>query len=176
MICLKFLKARIALGKPNWQHFGSLSHCWRCGGIFGRDIEPGSQVVHHIIPTSEGGPDSRDNRSLICGSCHAVVHRVYLPNNRIGKKRTRDGNTRIVAQFRQGVTISQALPSNDFALGTCEQCGTMGQITGATEGYWRGEGLLVFLDCAGCRHKFAIPFIGAVDLPPTDPLSVICSQ
>jgi HNH endonuclease len=161
-------------GKSNWQKFGSPDHCWRCGGGFGKEIEPGSQVVHHIIPTSEGGSDTADNRASLCSNCHSVVHRFYLPTGLIGAKRTRDGTSRVVGEF-SGLRISQILPSEDHALGMCEKCGIRGTVTGVTEGYWNGEGVAVFLDCSGCGLKFAIPFIGTLEAPAFDPFSVLNS-
>src|SRR2546421_5944179 len=92
-------------GQKNWEKLGSQKNCWRCGGEFGKDVEPGSQVWHHIIPSSEGGPDSVDNRSLLCGNCHNAVHRFYLPTDRIGKKRTRDGKWRRVVKFEEGIEL-----------------------------------------------------------------------
>jgi hypothetical protein len=67
-------------GQTNWEKLGSQTHCWRCGGEFGKDIEPGSHRCHHIIPLLEGGPDTVDNKSLLCGNCDNVVHRFYLPS------------------------------------------------------------------------------------------------
>lgn len=31
--------------------------------------------VHHSIPLSVGGDDSRDNLIVCCGKCHAILHR-----------------------------------------------------------------------------------------------------
>jgi hypothetical protein len=38
-------------------------------------------------------------------------------------------------------------------------CGDTGKITGVSEGYWDGKGMIVFLDCKACGHLFAIPFL-----------------
>lgn len=161
-------------GKPNWLRLGATDHCWRCGGQFGIDIEPGSQVLHHILPTSEGGPDTPDNKSFLCSNCHSVVHRYYLPTGKIGKKRTRDGASRLVGKFRGGIKISKVLPTPDHDLGDCHDCGAKGKVVGVSEGYWNGEGLIVFLECPGCGLKFAEPFIGTDETPTTNPLSAIC--
>ena len=34
--------------------------------------------VHHKHPTAYGGPDTPDNRCLLCASCHAAVHRIAI--------------------------------------------------------------------------------------------------
>jgi hypothetical protein len=34
--------------------------------------------VHHKHPTAYGGPDTPDNKCLLCASCHSAVHRVAL--------------------------------------------------------------------------------------------------
>ncbi len=161
-------------GKPNWLKLSSTDHCWRCGGRFGDEIEPGSHVVHHIIPKSEGGSDSPDNKSLLCSNCHSVVHRYYLPNGKIGRKRTRDGASRLAGRFKGGVEIFKKLPNPDHSVGSCYDCRARGIVTGVSEGYWNGEGLLVFLDCPACGLKFAEPFIGTDEAPAIDPISVIC--
>lgn len=161
-------------GKRNWEHLGSKESCWRCGTALNK-LEPGSVVKHHILPKSEGGSESSDNKSILCSNCHSVVHTYYLPTGKIGRKRTRDGASRLVGKFKDGTTISQLLPSPDHALGNCHKCGIQGKIVGVTEGYWNGEGLIVFLDCtnAKCGQKFGEPFIGTGEAPTIDPVSEI---
>ena len=162
-------------GRPNWHMLGASDKCWRCGGQFGDELEPGSHVWHHIIPESEGGPDTPDNKALLCSNCHSVVHRYYLPTGSIGRKRTRDGASRLVGKFKNGTTLSQLLPSPDHRLGYCTKCGACGTVTGVSEGYWKGEGLLVFLDCEECGLKFGEPFIGTHEAPPIDRISGVIS-
>ena len=31
--------------------------------------------LHHIVPISEGGPNTEDNLMVICPTCHAKIHR-----------------------------------------------------------------------------------------------------
>src|SRR5262245_2434413 len=93
------------LGNENWLKFGSPDHCWRCGGRFGVEIEPGSQVLHHILPETEGGPNTPDNKALLCSNCHSVIHRYYLPTGKIGKRRTRTGATRLVGNLKGGIQL-----------------------------------------------------------------------
>ncbi len=163
-------------GHKNWEKLGSESHCWRCGGEFGKDLEPGSHAWHHIIPSSEGGPDTVDNRSLLCGNCHNAVHRFYLPTNRIGKKRTRDGKWRRVVKFEEGIEMSQDIPAADGSLASCRECESRGIVVGVSEGYWDGEGMMVFLNCSECDHRFAVPFIGARNAPQIDPYAVLFDE
>lgn len=33
--------------------------------------------LHHVIPVSESGPDTRENCVLLCPNCHAVAHWRY---------------------------------------------------------------------------------------------------
>jgi len=155
-------------GQMNWEKLGSQTHCWRCGGEFGKDIESGSQVRHHIIPTSEGGPDTDNNRSLLCGNCHNVVHRFYLPTDRIGKKRTRDGKWRRVVKFDECIEISQDIPAANGSLSSCRECESCGIVVSVSEGYWDGEGMMIFLICSKCEHRFAVPFIGTKGKPEID--------
>ncbi|MCK4600806.1 HNH endonuclease [Candidatus Bipolaricaulota bacterium] len=163
-------------GQQNWVKLGSETHCWRCGGEFGKDIESGSHAWHHIIPTSEGGPDTADNRSLLCGNCHNVVHRYYLPTSKIGKKRTRDGSWRRVAKFEEGIEISQSIPAADGSLSSCRDCETQGVIDGVSEGYWDGQGMMVFMKCPKCGLGFAVPFIGTNNAPEVDLNAVFFAQ
>jgi len=163
-------------GKRNWVKLGSKTHCWRCGGEFGKDIEQGSHVWHHIIPASEGGTDTVDNRSLLCGNCHNVVHRYYLPTGKIGKKRTRDGSWRRVAKFDEGIEIRQSLPIANSSLSSCRKCGSQGVINGVSEGYWYGQGMMVFMKCLGCSHRFAVPFIGTNNAPEVDRNAVVLAH
>lgn len=163
-------------GQKNWEKLGSQTNCWRCGGEFGKDIEPGTQVCHHIIPSSEGGPDTVDNRSLLCGNCHNAVHRFYLPTDRIGKKRTRDGKWRRVVKFEEGIELHQDIPSADGSLSSCRKCGSRGIVGGVTEGFWDGQGMVVFLACSQCAYRFAVPFIGARKAPEIDPNAVLFAE
>jgi hypothetical protein len=102
-----------------------------------------------------------------------VVHRYYLPTGKIGSKRTRQDSSRLVGDFKSGVKIFKKLSSADHATGQCSKCGTPGVVVGVSEGYWNGEGLIVFLDCPNCHHKFAEPFIGTNETPAIDPISAI---
>lgn len=163
-------------GHKNWEKLDSQTNCWRCGGEFGKDIEPGSQAWHHIIPSSEGGPDTVDNRSLLCGNCHNAVHRFYLPTDRIGKKRTRDGKWRRVVKFEEGIELHQDIPSADGSLSSCQKCGSRGIVDGVSEGFWDGQGMVVFLTCSQCRDGFAVPFIGARNPPEIDSNAVLYAE
>lgn len=163
-------------GQKNWEKFGSQTNCWRCGGEFGKDVEPGSQVWHHIIPSSEGCPDTVDNRSLLCGNCHNAVHRFYLPTDRIGKKRTRDGKWRRVVKFEEGIELRQDIHAADGSLSSCRECGSRGIVAGVSEGFWDGQGMVVFLTCSQCGDGFAVPFIGARNAPEIDPNAVLFAE
>lgn len=163
-------------GKTNWEKLGSQTHCWRCGREFGKEIEPGSQVWHHIIPSSEGGLDTIDNISHLCGNCHNVIHRFYLPTDRIGKKRTRSGKWRRVVKFDDSIEISQDIPAADGSLSSCRKCGSHGIVDGVSEGYWDGEGMMVFLTCSECEYRFAVPFIGSRNAPEIDPNAVLFAE
>lgn len=163
-------------GQKNWEKLGSQTNCWRCSGEFGKDIEPGSQVWHHVIPSSEGGPDTVDNRSLLCGNCHNAVHRFYLPTDRIGKKRTRDGKWRRVVKFEEGIELRQDIPSTDGSLSLCRECGSRGIVDGVSEGFWDSQGMVVFLTCSQCGNAFAVPFIGARNAPEIDPNAVLFAE
>jgi len=38
--------------------------------------------LHHVVPISEGGPDSEENLMVVCPTCHAKIHRLrkrYTP-------------------------------------------------------------------------------------------------
>lgn len=163
-------------GQTNWEKHRSHTHCWRGGGEFGKDIEPGSQVWHHIIPSSEGGPGTVDNRSLLCGDCHNVIHRIYLPTDGIGKKRTRDGKWRRVVKFEEGIELSQDIPAADDSLFSCRECASRGIVDGVSEGYWDGQGMIVFLTCSECGHGFAVPFIDSRNAPEIDPGVVLFAE
>jgi hypothetical protein len=163
-------------GQKNWKKLGAHTSCWRCSGAFGKDTEPGSHVWHHIIPSSEGGPDTVDNRSLLCGNCHNVVHRFYLPTDRIGKNRTRDGKWRRVVKFEDGIELHQDISAADGSLSSCRECGSPGIVDAVSEGFWGGQGMVVFLTCSQCGHGFAVPFIGATNAPEIDPNAVIFAE
>lgn len=160
------------LGKPNWSNLGSKDRCWRCGQTFGEEIEPGSEVRHHLIPTSEGGSDTADNESLLCSNCHSVVHKFYISTAKIGKTRTRTSSGRLLADFG-AIQIHRIMKNPENSLSQCEVCDCQGTVVGVTEGYWNGEGMLVFLACLNCGHKFGVPFIGTIESPPIDPVSAI---
>lgn len=52
--------------------------CWACGRdeVLLEALRPSvSLQVHHIIEVTDGGGDDRDNLMLLCGECHAEVHR-----------------------------------------------------------------------------------------------------
>jgi len=163
-------------GHTNWEKLGSTIHCWRCGGEFGKDIELGSHIGHHIIPESEGGPDTSDNRSLLCGNCHNVVHRFYLPTHQIGKMRTRDGRWRRLVKFQEGIELHQDITAADGSLSSCRKCGSRGIVDGVSEGYWDGQGMVVFLTCSECGDGFAVPFIGSKNAPQIDPDAVLFAK
>ena len=77
---------------------------WRCEKC-GRRFDEGWMIeCHHIIPSSEGGPDTLNNLQLLCTSCHYSRH-VWLAKHGIGDlrspslvkyrlKRTRGGRPR----------------------------------------------------------------------------------
>jgi len=149
-------------GNKNWQWLGAHDRCWRCGEIVGEEIEPGSMVRHHIIPDSEGGEKTEDNLSLLCGSCHNVVHRIHM--GIIGAKLTRDKEWRTVGEVKGVLRISHKIPKKEHKLGDCPKCGKTAKITGVSEGYWGRNGMVVFLDCGTCGNLFAIPFL-ALEIP-----------
>lgn len=43
--------------------------------------------VHHIIPESDGGPDTFDNAAPLCPNCHSNLGNDPLKRNRIKEKR-----------------------------------------------------------------------------------------
>lgn len=43
----------------------------------------GGCELHHIIPISEGGEDSRDNLILLCPNCHKMAHVGLLDEQRL---------------------------------------------------------------------------------------------
>jgi hypothetical protein len=163
-------------GKLKWVNLGSQTHCWRCGGEFGKDKERGSEIRHHIIPESEGGPDTVDNKSLLCGDCHNVVHKYYIPTAKIGKKRTRNGSWRLVAKFKEGIKISHSILATDGSLASCGECNAQGVVVGVSEGYWDSQGMIVFLDCPKCGRGYAVPFIGTDIAPDVDQAAVFFSE
>lgn len=163
-------------GKTNWKKLGSDFHCWRCGGEFGKDLEMGSHAWHHIIPSSEGGSETFDNRSLLCGNCHNVVHRFYVPTDRIGKKRTREGKWRRVVKFEESGEIFHNISAVGGSLASCPECESLGIVVYVSEGYWDGEGMMVFLNCSECDHRFAVPFVGARNTLQTDPYQLLYAE
>jgi hypothetical protein len=144
-------------GKPNWQWLGATERCWRCGKVVGDEIEPGATERHHIIPKSEGGPNTDDNLALLCANCHEVIHKYRM--NFIGMTRTRDGDWRTIADVKGILKISHKMRDSKHKLGRCTECGSTAKVTGVSEGYWGGKGMIVFLDCGACGHAFAIPFL-----------------
>jgi hypothetical protein len=54
--------------------------CCFCHVFAGRSAE-----IHHIIPESEGGPDTIDNAIVLCGRCHSEAGH-YNPAHPIGNK------------------------------------------------------------------------------------------
>ncbi|MEW6607686.1 MAG: HNH endonuclease signature motif containing protein [bacterium] len=152
-------------GELNWQWLGATDRCWRCGKVAGEEVEIGALERHHIIPRSEGGLDTDDNNSLLCGNCHNVVHRRHM--GVIGSKQTRDKEWRSVLKSKS-VCISQKMPDIKHALGKCTKCGSAGKIIGVSEGYWTNKGMVVFLECEDCRHLFAIPFLDTTALDSYD--------
>ncbi|MBZ0162851.1 MAG: HNH endonuclease [Notoacmeibacter sp.] len=157
-------------GCRNWEYIGSAERCWRCGKRFGEELEPGSEILHHLVPTSEGGSNHTDNTSHLCSNCHSVVHRYYLPTRSIGKSRTRGDKGRLVADFG-GVQIILKMDDPSASLSKCEECGGRGIVVGVSEGYWGGEGMIIFLNCEDCDHAFGVPFIGTREAPAIDPIS-----
>lgn len=53
-----------------WSFRQRHSACYRCG------LELGARggEVHHVIPLSQGGPDTWDNMVLLCVPCHQAQH------------------------------------------------------------------------------------------------------
>lgn len=45
------------------------THCMLCGKDVGKHI-----TWHHIKPRYAGGTDDYSNASLLCASCHAIIH------------------------------------------------------------------------------------------------------
>lgn len=45
--------------------------CERC---YAQHIATSAEIVHHIVPLSEGGSNSVDNLMSVCRKCHAQVH------------------------------------------------------------------------------------------------------
>lgn len=41
-------------------------------------------VVHHILPVSDGGTNELENLSVLCPTCHAIVHKL-MSNNKQNK-------------------------------------------------------------------------------------------
>ena len=41
-------------------------------------------VVHHILPISDGGTNELENLSVLCPTCHAIVHKL-MSNNKQNK-------------------------------------------------------------------------------------------
>ena len=41
-------------------------------------------VVHHILPISDGGTNKLENLSVLCPTCHAIVHKL-MSNNKQNK-------------------------------------------------------------------------------------------
>jgi len=50
-----------------YELFGRHEECQRCGSS--EDLE-----IHHIIPNSEGGEDTRENLAVLCRPCHHEAH------------------------------------------------------------------------------------------------------
>lgn len=50
------------------------SHCMACPVTM-----PSESLVHlhHVVPVSDGGPDTRENCLLLCPNCHAIAHWRY---------------------------------------------------------------------------------------------------
>lgn len=48
---------------------------------------------HHIVPVSEGGPDTADNLVLLCPNHHALAHRVCVVYSKTGKTKYWQGPT-----------------------------------------------------------------------------------
>lgn len=55
--------------------------CTNCGVMFYQEFPSGIMVPrfygerHHVIPLEHGGPDTFDNQTLLCNSCHKATHK-----------------------------------------------------------------------------------------------------
>lgn len=59
--------------------------CWAClrNRTLLSSLRPSIAIeVHHVIPVSEGGTDDPDNLLVLCGECHAEIHRRRESFNR----------------------------------------------------------------------------------------------
>jgi len=54
--------------------------CADCGG------KPEKLQIHHIIPESMGGPDTRDNAVGLCPECHKKWDELAIKKKFYGKK------------------------------------------------------------------------------------------
>ncbi len=55
-------------------------HCCLCHKFAGTKMQ-----IHHIVPRSEGGPDTEENGIPLCFDCHAEVHN-YNPKQPMGRR------------------------------------------------------------------------------------------
>ncbi|MGD0400389.1 MAG: HNH endonuclease [Syntrophobacteraceae bacterium] len=64
--------------KPDVKHRAAFRCCWRQAiGV----------EVHHIVPESQGGPDTIDNVAPLCVKCHADFGDDPHKRNEIGEMR-----------------------------------------------------------------------------------------
>lgn len=144
-------------GRWNW--IGTKDRCWRCGGRFGHEIEIGAMVIHHLIPKSESNDwDTDDNRSLLCGNCHNVIHNRKMGT--LGRSQTRNGEWRKLTNIASVIKISHNEPSATHSLGDCPNCGHRGKVVGVLEEWFGCMGMVILLDCSSCGLHFGVPFIG----------------
>jgi 5-methylcytosine-specific restriction endonuclease McrA len=70
-------EARQFYHSPAWRRVRSwvltrdLRQCTACG-------QPGN-LVHHIHPRKQGGPDTPDNLVTLCKPCHELIERGHTP-------------------------------------------------------------------------------------------------
>jgi 5-methylcytosine-specific restriction endonuclease McrA len=59
-------------------------HCQLCGFVFRKANGEDYAESHHVIPLSEGGPDTDDNLLVLCPNDHKMIHfaRVEFPESR----------------------------------------------------------------------------------------------
>lgn len=59
-------------------------HCQLCGFVFRKANGADYAECHHLVPLSEGGPDTEDNLLVLCPNHHKMIHfaRIGFPRSR----------------------------------------------------------------------------------------------